>query len=229
MGLSSSDAARVQATLDMMQGNGLRDFAITGGVAVAAHLASISHMPRPLNDLDLIVAGAGALPSCLAAGLLVSHVHLDAKPGRMLLQLVEPETRLRVDIFGAIGGQLRRSRPLESLRDGLYVVSPADLVARLKGLLLDLGLDEVVPAKHARDHAALLAHGAVDGIEVAWAEHRRARHPAAFGEACRQAQALTREKAHFLAASGFKPCVPCERCREAQGFRVAAGERIVAP
>lgn len=225
-GLSPADAARVITALGVLRDNGLRDFAITGGVAVAAHLAT-SQSSRPLNDLDLVVEGASLIPSGLAAGLLVSHVHLGAKPGRMLLQLVEPTTRLRIDLFGTIRGQLRRSRSVGAAHGDHRIVSRADLAARMTGLLLDLGLDEAVPAKHARDQAALLAGDPVDGIEAAWADHRRTRHPECFEEACHRAQALKREKAYLLTTSEFKRRLPCARCREAAGFRLAEDQRIV--
>lgn len=229
-GLAPADAARVAATLERLRGNGLADFALTGGVAMAARLAGEADRPRPLADLDVVVAEPASLPGALADGFLVGHVHPAARPGRMVLQLVDPATALRVDLFGGTGGLMGRSGPGPAAYGGARIASRSDLVARLTRLLLDLALGEAVAAKHARDFAALLsadpAHLA--DLEGAWIDHRREHHPESFGEARRIAEHLVRSRADLLVGRVPFEVGACPLCRETGMFRPSPPDRIVA-
>lgn len=230
-GLSDEDAERFARTLDRLKQAGLEDAAVTGGVAIALHLARATGLPsdRPLHDLDIVVAGAGVLSPKLADAFLVSHAHLDARPGRMLLQIVDSLTALRIDIFGAYGDTLDRSQTFAFRSDPVRLVSPADLIARLATLLLDLGLGEPLPAKHARDFEALWAAYPSADVDATWRDHRRQWHPEGFTEACRVVRELVGRREHLLVDApmlwGGQSCPPC---RESPIFKLARDEEIVA-
>ncbi len=229
--LAPADARRAVATLGRLTRAGLREAAVTGGIAVAWHLGAATGRPaiRALNDLDLIVSGASAIAPGLSAEVLVAHVHPDARPGRLLVQVIDPATRLRVDIFGAFGGQLARSRAVSFFDGDVPVVSAGDLVARLAALLLDLGLGEPVPAKHARDFLAL--QGCIDEAQAssAWADHRRPRQPVAFAEAHHTTLGLIRDRRGLLVEEPrFDISLCCTRCRPIAGLEPASGEAIAS-
>lgn len=229
--LAPADARRVAATLGRLARAGLRDAAVTGGIAVAAHLGAATGRPalRALTHLDVVAPGGTAFSPGLNEGFLIAHVHPDARPGRMLVQAIDRRDGLRVDIFGPFGGQWMRSRPAPFLGGEVRLVSPGDLLARLASLLFDLGLSEPVPAKHARDAFALAACVDADGASTAWADHRRPRQPEAFGEALRTVSDLIRERRSLLVAKPrFDVSTACPRCRPAAGLDVAAPEAVVA-
>jgi len=147
----------------------------------------------------------------------------------MLMQAVDPTNALRIDVSGAFGGQLTRSRRRPFLEGDIRVVSPGDLVARLAALLLDLGLGETAPAKHARDLLALIEH--VDNVEAssAWADHRRPRHSATFEEALRAAAMWVRRRGDLLIQRpSFDAAAPCRRCQDFAGLRLASPETTPA-
>jgi len=228
-GLSDEDAERLFCTLDRLKRAGLQDAALTGGVAIASHLARVTGLPgnRRLNDLDIVVAGADELSPKLADAFLVSHTHPDARPGRMLLQVVDPITALRVDIFGAYGDTLARSQTLIYRGDPVRLVSSSDLTARLAALLPDLGLGKPVPAKHARDFDALSAACPLDDAEAAWRDHRRQRHPEGFTEACQMVRELIGKREHLLVdAPALQGGRACPQCRESAVFKLARDEEI---
>lgn len=137
---SDEAADRLTRSLANLNRSGLHEFAVTGGVAIALYLAKVNSRAseRRLNDLDIVIENATAIPAKLADNFLISHVHLDARLGRMLLQIVDPNTALRIDIFGIYGDTLARSEAVEFREGHIRLVSLDDLLARLTRLLLDL-------------------------------------------------------------------------------------------
>src|SRR5437868_7138536 len=75
--LSSPDAGRAWRVLEKLSRLGLRQFHLTGRLALEAHRATGGDRtaPRVLNDVDIVVASFAAVPDALARGFLVRHVH----------------------------------------------------------------------------------------------------------------------------------------------------------
>ena len=227
--LTSADACRVSATLVRLAQAGLREIAVTGGIAIAAHVEAKAGRPaiRALNDLDIVAPGTMAFSPRLSERFLLAHIHPDASAGRMLVQAVDRANGLRVDIFGSFGGQWTRSRPAPFLGLEVRVVPSGDLAARLASLLLDLGLGEPVPAKHARDFLALAVSIDAAGASSAWADHRRPRQPETFEDARDTVLNLIREQRSLLVEkSGFDMDASCPRCRPVAGLEVAAPKAV---
>src|SRR5579871_2809693 len=84
-------------------------YSVTGSVALQLHATARGMaLDGPLpHDLDLIVAREVRFPAELGRFLCV-HSHPNAVNGKMLLQLVDPDVRLRIDIFTAQGSTLQR-------------------------------------------------------------------------------------------------------------------------
>ena len=64
-----------------------------------------------MADLDFVVSGPGAVAETVSEDFLVSHYHLP-QPGvpKFMLQLVDPVTALRIDVFPDLVGSLKRAR-----------------------------------------------------------------------------------------------------------------------
>ena len=137
--MSSSDA--VDACLALLARHVARaEVAITGSVAIGAR--------RP-NDLDLVVSRRSVVETTVAADFLIVHHH---QGDRLILQLVEPRSRVRVDVFfdrfGAIA--TAHARP-----DGWLVVEPAVLFEHKLELLARASPERPVDPKHAEDARVL--------------------------------------------------------------------------
>ncbi|WP_237477864.1 hypothetical protein [Lichenibacterium dinghuense] len=214
--LSPDEAGRAAATLARLRGSGL-DPALTGGMAIAWHMAGVDGAGptrRPLHDLDLVVEGVGSIPDGLGADFEIRHLHPDAPPGRMLAQLWDPSTALRVDVFGAHGDTLSRCAEASLSEGRLRVVSREDLAARLASLLLDLALGEAVAPKHASDFSALVPGVDAAAMAAAWADHRRRRHPESFAEARAAVLDLVAARPDLLVTPDSPYRIsPCPRCR----------------
>jgi hypothetical protein len=114
------------------------------------------HLPakrREVADVDFVARRMDAVAPSVARDFLVSHYHV-VQPGvaKAIVQLVDPKTRLRVDLFPDLAGAVGRAQ--RALVGGalLLVITAADLLAH-KLALLSKRVDE----KHWRDAVALAA------------------------------------------------------------------------
>ena len=222
--LSEQDAGRLASTLARLRGGVLTRFSIAGGVTFASRLGQ----PRPLRDLDLVIEDASCIPEALSADFLVSHVRLHARRGCMLLQLVDPATALRVDVFGAGPGVIARSHPVPFSDAMEPMVGLADMAGRLTSVLLGLASDEAVPAKHAADFLAL-ADMVDDEETVAWADHRRRGQPGSFATARAAVRELIAARSDLLVEWHHRmQARPCPDCHSQGQLKLASDAAIVA-
>lgn len=133
-------------------------FSVCGGVAVQLMLAKhgASRQDRRVRDLD-VLAELGELPPERFDGWLLSHFHRP-HPGydKRLVQLVDPETRLRVDIFHDADARWRDSAPHQIGDVTVLVSSARQLLAHKRRLLEGASAERPMDPKHAED-ARLLA------------------------------------------------------------------------
>lgn len=191
----------------------IRRWALTGGFAFEIHADRLGLQPsvRPLNDIDFVVSAFDSIPETLADEFLFRHVHPFDPPGKTLLQLVDPESALRIDVFRACGQTMRRASG---------VVSLEDLVARAARLLLDLADGVPVASKHARDYLRFV--DLVDA-ETAWQDHRKPTHPLTFREADRSIRELIRIHPGLLITPEYSNNTGeiCPRCVPTAAFQLA--------
>ena len=94
----------------------LDSVAMTGGVAMQLGMARLGRQSvrSEIADLDFVAACIGAVRPGVADEFLVSHYHV-VQPGvpKFMIQLVDPESRLRVDVFPDLVGSLADARSTE--------------------------------------------------------------------------------------------------------------------
>ncbi len=129
------------------------EVALTGGLAVELHLAAAGQpsLRGRIADLDFVARSMDAVMPSVACDLLVSHYHV-RQPGvpKAIVQLIEPATRLRIDIFPDLSGMMARAARASVAGTSLLVVAAADLLAYKRALLA-----KPVDAKHWHDAVAL--------------------------------------------------------------------------
>lgn len=116
--------------------------ALTGGVAIGMYLPELAR----LADVDFVAARMEAVRPSVTRDFLVSHYHV--APDKPIVQVVDTETRLRIDVFPDRADAVARA----IVRDGWRVVTAADLLAHKRMLL-----GKRVDPKHWRDVVALSA------------------------------------------------------------------------
>ena len=164
-GIDAPDERRLAACLQKLaRFLGALPFAVCGGVAVQLVLAKhgASRADRRVKDLDVMtdlaeLDGLDELPPERFDGWLLSHFHRP-HPGydKRLVQLVDPETRLRVDVFHDPDARWRDSAP-HRIGDVTVLVSSArQLLAHKRRLLAGASAERPMDPKHHED-ARLLA------------------------------------------------------------------------
>ncbi len=190
-----------------------------------AHLSASGLAPveRPFNDSDIVVPSFCAIPLAVGARFLCIHAHPNANDGKILLQVADSRTRLRIDIFQAVGGTLSRSTSARLGSRIERIVSVEDLAVRATRHVLRLELGNSVPEKIARDLLHMVPCIDYVRAERAWAEHRGARCDNTFQAAIARAQTLIVSKRHLLAAEVYSTDTTstCARCRDVVGFKIA--------
>lgn len=134
------------------------DVAVTGGVAIQLEMADAT-LERPretIEDLDLVAASIDAVVPSATESFLVSHYHV-VQPGvpKFMIQLVDPLTRIRVDVFPDLVGSLRRARALNIGNRLVPVLAPADIREHKLQTISKASRSNPVDPKHARDARAL--------------------------------------------------------------------------
>lgn len=140
--------------------------ALTGSVAMELRLAEqgAGRVRTTLTDLDFIVSSPSAVGSTVAAQFLVSHYHV-VGPGvrKFTLQLVDPDSGLRIDVFPDLTGSLGTAGVVPV--DGLCfkVLSLTSIFDHKLSVVTGASREKPVDPKHYRDLRAL---GAVLDREV---------------------------------------------------------------
>lgn len=87
--------------------------ALTGGVAIEIHCsdAGVSSGRTRVADLDFVAVSVKTIAPSVAGSLLVAHFFHLPQPGypKFLVQVVDPETRLRIDVFPDLAGAIARA------------------------------------------------------------------------------------------------------------------------
>jgi len=125
-GLSRSETHRLSGCLDRLTPHArLNGVAIAGGVGMQLGLAEQGLQgPRDqVADLDLVAASVDAVTSGVAAQFLVSHYHA-VRPGvpKFMIQLIDPVSRIRVDVFPDLVGSLGNARTIAIGKHSIQVL-----------------------------------------------------------------------------------------------------------
>ena len=225
--LSPADTLRVSHVLGHLKSAGLA-FAVTGGLAIGARLRErgVPVAQRPLNDLDIVVHAWSALEGRVADGFLMNHIHPMAPEGKLLLQLVSPDQKLRVDVFRAYGLTLGRASHVASISDWRFV-SAEDLRARVTAhVCRSLERGTAIDQKYVDTFFALSNAGEPQLLAEAWSDHRES-ICGTIWEASAMAQDLLSANPQLVVKEHYGlECGPCAKCQPDDGFVLADRELV---
>ena len=134
------------------------DVAITGGVAIQIGMAELGRQGsrETIADLDMVAGSLDAVSSNVAEDFLVSHYHV-VQPGvpKFMVQLVDPVTRIRVDIFPDLVGSLTRSRGVKIGGHLTRMLALEDILEHKRLMISKASPTNPIDPKHADDAEAL--------------------------------------------------------------------------
>jgi hypothetical protein len=223
--LSAPNAERASRAFRKLARHDGQRWALTGGLAFEIHAVRLGLPPsvRALNDLDFIAEAFGCISETLPGDFLLRHIHPFDPPGKTMLQLIDPDTALRIDVFRACGQTMSRAVRVDLPFGPLQLVSLEDPVARAARLLLDLAEGVPVASKHARDYLRFAELVDSAQAETAWRDHRKPMHPMTFGQTNRVLQDLIRHHRNLLITPEYSkdPREVCARCMPTAAFPLA--------
>jgi len=219
-------------TLQKLSHHDTTGWALAGGLAVEVHCVLGGQPPstRHLNDFDFVSSSFACIPQTLAEDFLFRHVHPFDPPGKIILQLVDAETALRIDLFRSDGEIMKRTVTLNLPPGPLQLISQEDIQARAARLLLDLREGIPVPAKHATDYIRLERLVRPFELEAAWVDHRKSDHPMTFREANTVVQHLIATRGDLLITVDYSkdPTQVCRRCVATAAFPLADSHLVLS-
>jgi len=223
--LSVFDLTRALDLLERLSQHRTHSWALSGGLAIEIHVlrAGLTPRKRSLNDMDFIATGFADIPRTLAKNFLFRHVHPEEVPGRIMVQFVDMETKLRIDVFRAAGASTTRAIQLALPTGEMRIVAVEDLIARTARLSLDLADGIPVPAKHAEDFLRLSELIASPEVQPAWGDHRKPEHPLVFRDAMDMLLELIQNRKDLLIVPEYSKDVTaeCSRCVPTSAFPLA--------
>ena len=141
--------------------------ALTGGVAIGIHAGAANDhraRSRAAEDIDFVAESIDAVRPSVTSDFLVSHFHVP-QPGypKFLIQLVDPLSRLRVDVFPDSLGALSRASTVTIGGVSLRMLDAETLLAHKLQLVAGASALSPVEEKHDADVQRL---GAICGRDV---------------------------------------------------------------
>lgn len=134
------------------------DLALTGGVAIQGRLAAAGYTGwrTGVADLDLVASALDAVHPSVCEAFLVSHYHV-AQPGvpKFMVQLVDPVSSIRVDVFPDLVGSLARATVMQIETQHMKVLALEDILEHKVQMLSKASAAKPVDPKHAEDAYAL--------------------------------------------------------------------------
>jgi hypothetical protein len=132
--------------------------AVTGGAAIQLGMAELGRRgPRfAIADLDLVAASIDSIRPSVVGPFLLSHYHA-VGPGvpKFMIQLVDPRSRIRVDVFPDLTGSLREARPIAIGGHRIHVLPLERVFEHKVRTLVRASSSAPVDPKHLRDARAL--------------------------------------------------------------------------
>jgi hypothetical protein len=155
VGFSRIESDRLNGCLDRLTPHlEMERVALTGGVGMQAGLAALGHsgVRHHVADLDLVATSLDAVSSSVADRFLVSHYHV-AGPGvpKFMIQLVDPESRIRIDVFPDLAGSVVDARPTEIGQHRMLVLPLDKMFEHKIHTLLRASPEAPIDPKHVRD------------------------------------------------------------------------------
>jgi hypothetical protein len=141
--------------------------ALSGSVAIGLHV-DVARDDRTrtfeAEDIDFVADGVEVVQQTVTNEFLVSHFHLPhAGYPKFLIQLVDPNTRLRLDFFPDTLRALSRSSVADVIGVPLRVLPAEDILDHKLALLSSASVERPIEEKHYADAKRL---GTVCGRDV---------------------------------------------------------------
>jgi hypothetical protein len=136
----------------------MRRIALTGGVGMQVGLAALGHqgLRHHVADLDVVATSIDAVRASVVDRFLVSHYHV-VRPGvpKFMIQLVDPESRIRIDVFPDLAGSIADARTVHIGRHTMPVLTLDRIFEHKIQTLVRASPAAPIDPKHVHDARSL--------------------------------------------------------------------------
>lgn len=162
-----TEADRLSACLDRLVPHlDMKGIAVTGGVAIQLGLAALGRegLRHQIADLDFVAGSTAAVMPSVVEQFLVSHYHVE-RPGvpKFMIQLVDPLSRIRIDVFPDLVGSLGDANPIVIGSHAIRVLPLERVFEHKVHMLSRATVSAPIDPKHVRDAHML---GDVLGMKI---------------------------------------------------------------
>ena len=175
-----------------------------------------------LNDIDVVAPmGLQELGQGLGAAFLVNHFHPKRELGNVLLQLIDPSTATRIDIFTPRSASIRSRSTVTS--EKIAIVAAEDLTARLLAIVSIVLQGRTIDPKYAVSFQRLIEIGDLEKAAELWPEYRKPSDPPFFDTAVTAVQAVLKQQPQLLKPTEYSQDLShrCEWCIPDASFPLA--------
>lgn len=102
IGFTDNEVARATAFLKKLLPYLQQDeYCLVGGVVIRYHVINggLQYPSRPLNDIDLMAKNSHSISPRIAESFMIAHFHPGNSPNQFYLVVVDPDSKLKGDIF----------------------------------------------------------------------------------------------------------------------------------
>jgi len=229
--LTPEDVTRCLGVLSKLERHLEGPVILTGGIATAWHLLSCGRpcQQRSLNDVDIIVEGLHDLPPYLSADLLINHFHPTRGRGRILIQLVDEEYRIRIDVFTPTTATLMRRLIKTAVgKTSCRLVSAEDISSKLLSVIYAVTRGELVEPKYVEHFRLLLSVADLVMMREVWREYRKEDQAVEFEEAVEAVERCIAANPKLLQVGSYSQDLnrTCQWCCDSEKFPIAPALKV---
>ncbi len=170
----AEDVKRIQRTFQRLA-KYLPSYALTGGIATIYYFGKYDFLlqKRDLNDLDVVTSDPNELLSSVKQDFLISHYHPKNHKGKFHIMLVDPKTKLRIDIFPYLTNAHARLKTVVIKGQSFSILSLEDLVCRLLSNCVDVIRGKTVDPKYVLNMLSLMGICDKSLVREVWNEYKK--------------------------------------------------------
>ena len=230
-GLSKGERKRTSLFLDKLLRHFSPDnFAIVGGLAIRYHIMKrdLPYPERSLNDLDIIIKDINDIPPSVTKDFLIAEWHPPKKSGYFIVKLVDPETKIKADIFPFGPDSTKRFINLPFMGYTINVASIEDQLVKTVFDIQRISAQNKVDPKQFSDAKLLMKIADLKLANQVWKDQSFKRYPKSITDAIDRAKNIAKKHPEWLQEQPFRKPKPfkCPDCKPPADFPLTPMEEI---
>ena|GEM_PF-1803859 len=228
---ASEDITRFRGSHSKLARHFEEPVVVTGSVATSWHLLGngVRREKERLNDIDVVVEGLSGLRPSLSEDFLIKHFHPHRGRGRILIQLVDEEHRMRIDVFTPTVNTLT-TRLTDLAIGGIScrLVSAEDVAAKLLSVIYPATSGEPIEPKYVEHFRVLFTIVDLATAREIWRGYRKESQTLEFEEAVDAVERSITANPDLLRAGHYSQNInqTCQWCCESKLFPLAPLSKV---